>query len=107
VTGAVTTNTLTATPNPSVKEIVKPNGSNLYARVQVKSARNFKISGYVTGSAGRVQTTVSQHIFFSSQQTFTITNALYEQDIVQSTNINSTVTTGTASGQTTVQDELN
>lgn len=105
VTGAVTENTLTS-PAPAVTEHVHPAGSNLFAVIQVNSLRNFEISGYVVGSAGMVQTTVTQKITFASKQDFRLTDTTYDQDITQSTKINSIVTTAGDSGTTTSNDEM-
>lgn len=106
VTGELTTNTLTA-PSPTVLENVHPKGSDIYAMVLVKSARHFTISGYVIGSEGMVQTSVAQNIDFSNKQTFTITDTQYVQDILQSTSIDSEVTTNSKSGNTISHDQLN
>lgn len=106
VTGEVTQNTLTA-PSPTVLENVHPKGSDIYAMVLVKSARHFTISGYVIGSEGMVQTSVAQNIDFSNKQTFTITDTQYVQNILQSTSIDSEITTNSKSGNTISHDQLN
>lgn len=93
VSGAVTYNNLSATPNPNVVENINVDGQgNITGTVSVTSNRNFQITGYVEGSAGKVTTTVAQNITFSNSQNFNITATDYQQDITQNTQIYSTTT---------------
>lgn len=93
VSGAVTYNNLSATPNPNVVEKINvDNQGNITGTVSVTSNRNFQITGYVEGSAGKVTTTVAQNITFSNSQNFDITASDYVQDITQNTQIYSTTT---------------
>jgi Peptide N-acetyl-beta-D-glucosaminyl asparaginase amidase A len=93
VSGAVTHNGLTAAPTPKVTENINVDGNgNITGTVSVTSGRDFAITGYVQGSAGKVTTTVDQNIAFSNVQTFNITASEYVQDIVQNTQIYSTTT---------------
>ncbi len=93
VSGAVTYNNLSATPNPNVVENINVDGQgNITGTVSVTSNRNFQITGYVEGSAGKVTTTVAQNITFSNSQNFDITASDYVQDITQNTQIYSTTT---------------
>lgn len=91
VTGAVTANTLSASPNPIVTENIKA-GNNVTGTVTVKSNRAFEISGYVVTSAGTVSTSISQAIDFSSKQRFKLTDSVYSQNITQSTTTQSWTT---------------
>ncbi len=93
VSGKVTYNNLSATPNPNVVENINVDGQgNITGTVSVTSNRNFQITGYVNGSAGKVTTTVSQNIAFTNSQNFDITATDYVQDITQNTQIYSTTT---------------
>ncbi|MGC8724862.1 MAG: peptide-N4-asparagine amidase, partial [Acidobacteriota bacterium] len=93
VTGAVTQNTLTAAPNPTVTENLTPTASGVTGTVSVASARNFEIAGYVQTSHGKVKTTVQQTVNFSNAQQFTINNTSYIQDIKQATEVTAKTTT--------------
>ncbi len=93
VSGAVTFNNLSTTPNPNVVENINVDGQgDITGTVSVTSNRNFQITGYINGSAGKVTTTVSQNITFSNSQNFNITATDYVQDITQNTQIYSTTT---------------
>ena len=99
VTGAVTSNDLSGTPNPNVTENLHVDDQgNITGTVSVTSNRNYSISGYVETDKGRVDTTVAQNISFSNVQTFDITSTVYQQDINQSTVANSTTTQVDAAG---------
>ncbi|MGA2964614.1 MAG: peptide-N4-asparagine amidase [Terriglobales bacterium] len=100
VTGGVTTNTL-AVPVPSVTEHLNTSPSgNLSGTVNVKSSHNFEISGYANTSHGLVTTTVAQNIAFDSLQYFKLTNVEYEQNINQTSTLQSVVTTRDDTGKT-------
>ena len=92
VSGGVTHNGLTAAPNPNVVEKLNTSNGNITGTVSVTSGRDFAITGYVEGSAGKVTTTVSQNILFANLQNFNITSTNYVQDITQNTQIYSTTT---------------
>jgi hypothetical protein len=93
VTGAVLTNTLAAAPTPVVTENVKTDASgNITGTVAVTSARSYAITGYVMTSHGRIQTTVAATLAFANNQSFTITQSDYVQDITQSTTVDSKTT---------------
>ncbi len=105
VSGAVTTNTLSASPSPNVQENLKTSGNGtITGTVAVTSARNFTISGYINTARGQVQTTVTQSINFSHQQAFNIGATTYIQDIAQNTSIFSTETQTDEAGTTTTSD---
>ena len=100
VTGALTKNTLTAAPNPTVTENLKV-GNTITGTVKVASNRHFTLSGYVNTSHGKVTTTISEGVNFSNNQSFNITNTEYVQNITQSGSVTNTTTVATA-GQPTV-----
>jgi peptide N-acetyl-beta-D-glucosaminyl asparaginase amidase A len=90
VSGALTGNTLTAAPNPTVTEnLMTDAGGNITGTVSVSSVRQFTVEGFVNTSHGRVETRVAQDINFSSVQTFNITNTAFIQNIAQRTDIDS------------------
>jgi hypothetical protein len=93
VTGEVTQNTLTSGPNPTVKENLKTDASgDITGSVSIASARNFRISGFVKTSHGRIDTDVQQTVNFSNVQNFTINANVYVQDITQNTQVTSKTT---------------
>ena len=100
VTGGVIADTV-GTANPAVAENLSTDASgNLSGTVSVTSGRQFKVSGFVNTSHGRVDTQVVQHIDFANSQSFNITadGALYVQDITQSTKIGSTTSNQSKGG---------
>ncbi len=73
-----------------VDENLKTNSSgDITGTVTVGSTRNYSITGYLSTSHGKVETTVAQIIEFKNSQTFDITSSVYTQDIQQSTTVNS------------------
>ncbi len=107
VSGDILENTLTA-PSPQIQENIK-NHSNgdITGTVSVSSNRQFKISGYVDGSAGKVKTTIQQNVDFSNVQAFDITSSVYAQDIEQLTSIATTTTERRASGTVVDTEQVN
>ncbi len=100
ITGAVTTNKLTA-PAPTVTEnLHTAKNGDVTGSVNVKSAHKFQISGYANTSHGPVTTTVAQDINFGSLQNFKLTDIEYEQNIKQTSTLHSIVTTQNARGKT-------
>jgi hypothetical protein len=97
VTGAVTVNTLGA-PNPVVTEDINNSGQEITGTVSVTSARDYTITGYIDTPQGRIETSVEQNVDFSNQQTFDITSSTYQQDIVQSTSVDTTTTRTDSNG---------
>jgi hypothetical protein len=94
VSGALTANTLGATPAPIVTENLQTDASgDITGSVTVSSARAFRVSGFVYTSHGRVDTDVHQQINFSNVQNFTINAATYVQDITQNTSVESRTVT--------------
>ena len=96
ITGAVTQNTLSAAPTPTVTEDLgtDPAGDDT-ATIKTSSARHYTLAGYVNTSHGRVVTRIDQEIDFSNDQNFVLSAAAFTQDIVQST----AITTGTLTRQ--------
>jgi hypothetical protein len=66
---------------------------NTIGTVDVTSARQFTISGYVNTSHGRVVTTVNQSLNFLSVQTFNVNGLTDIQDLTQSTTVKAKTTT--------------
>ena len=81
VSGGLIKNSLTAAPNPVVKENLNVGTSAISGGVTVSSNRNFVISGFVNTSHGKVTTTISQKLTFSNNQTFDINSTQYIQNI--------------------------
>jgi hypothetical protein len=96
VTGGVLSNNLAAEPSPVVTSNITTDSSGTSSGpVSVTSNRSFAITGYVNTSHGRVETTVSQKMSFSSVQNFQVnpnTN-LDVQDLVQATTVDAKTTT--------------
>jgi hypothetical protein len=95
VSGEVTSNTLSAEPNPQVTEDLTTTNGVTTGTVSVGSKRNFSITGYVNTSHGRVETTVEQKVDFLSTQTFNVNaNTGYDlQNAVQTSTVDSETTT--------------
>ncbi|MHB1936020.1 MAG: peptide-N4-asparagine amidase [Acidobacteriaceae bacterium] len=90
VTGGILSNTLTAAPTPVVMEnITAAAGPTYTGSVSVTSKRNFKISGYVNTSHGRVETTVEQNVNFQSTQEFDVNATTDDQNAQQLTTVDS------------------
>jgi len=104
ITGAVTDNTLTG-PSPVVAENINAQPTFIKGTVNVNSKRSFQIAGYIQTSRGRIKTTVSQTVNFSSHQLFNITGTEFVQDISQATSVASTTST-TGGGAATVTNQL-
>jgi hypothetical protein len=96
ITGAVTQNTLSAAPVPTVTEDLgtDPAGDDT-ATIKTSSARHYTLAGYVNTSHGRVVTRIDQEIDFSNDQGFVLSAAAFTQDIAQTT----AITTGTLTRQ--------
>ncbi|MGB7845354.1 MAG: peptide-N4-asparagine amidase [Candidatus Acidiferrum sp.] len=90
VTGAVTANTISGAPTPSISENLKTDASgNITGTVRTASSREFIVAGYVKTSHGTVHTEVHQSVGFKNRQNFTITAAQYVQDISQDSEVDS------------------
>ena len=94
VTGALTSNTIGTGPNPAVTENLQTDASgDITGSVAVTSSRQFGVAGFVNTSHGRIDTRVQQSVNFSNVQNFTINATTYDQDITQSTAVQSLTTT--------------
>ncbi|HTU48794.1 MAG TPA: peptide-N4-asparagine amidase [Bryobacteraceae bacterium] len=90
VTGGILSNNLAAAPSPVVTEhLTTAKNGDITGTVSVTSTRNYKITGYLNTSHGKIETTAGQIIQFSNTQNFQITAAAYVQDIHQSTTTSS------------------
>jgi hypothetical protein len=103
VTGAITTDTLTA-PNPVVVENLNV-GSTIVGSVGVRSQRAFTIAGYANTSHGKVTTNVAQTVAFDNNQHFNITESTYTQNISLGSSLYSTTTTSGGGAPTTVKTQ--
>ena len=102
VTGAITKNTLTAAPSPVVTENLNVQATFVKGTVDLKSNRNFVISGYVNTSHGKVTTKVAQTVNFFNNQYYDITSTLYLENISLGSSVWSTTTTSRGGDDTTV-----
>ena len=98
VTGGVLSNTLGASPSPTVTEDITAGTGPTYTGTEtVSSNRTFAISGYVNTSHGRVETTIDETVKFLSTQEFDVNpSPPYSPDIQnaqQSTTVDSKITT--------------
>lgn len=94
VTGAVTSNTLTA-PDPQVTGSIDNNG---IGSITVASNHDYSISGYVDTSTGRITTTVVPSVGFTSTTTYTDTT----WTIDRTATVTGTTTIAPDAGATTV-----
>jgi hypothetical protein len=106
VTGALTKNTLAASPTPVVTENLNATSTAITGNVKVTSNRSFVLSGFVNTSHGKVITTLAQGESFANRQSFKINNSTFQQDISQATDVH-TQTTVAASGKPTVTNVRN
>jgi hypothetical protein len=91
--GGLLSDTLSAAPAPVVSEnLSKDSSGNISGTVGVSSARSYSISGWLTTSHGRVETTVNGKVNFSNNQKFTIDSSQFIQDIAQSTTMDVSTT---------------
>jgi hypothetical protein len=91
--GQLTQDTLSAAPIPTVAENLNTDSSgNITGTVGVTSQRKYTISGWITTSHGRVETTVDASVNFSNNQNFIINATQYVQDITQGTQVDVTTT---------------
>ncbi len=92
VTGALTADTIQL-PNPQITTDIHTNSNgNILGTVNTSSQRQFRLSGYVNTSHGKVTTILEQSVNFSNLQGFKITPNIYVQDISQLTPVSSQLT---------------
>ena len=100
--GGLTKDTLTAAPIPTISEHLNTDPSgDITGTVGVTSQRKYTISGWVTTSHGRIETTVDASVNFSNNQNFVINSVQYIQDITQGTHVDVTTTTEQAERKAT------
>ncbi len=99
VTGSITRNTLAA-PAPVLTSNITQNNGIASGTVLTTSQHDYTISGTAITSHGAVTTTVAQVGRFSNSQSFTVSDTVDDQDVVQRTDTVSTVTTASAGRQT-------
>jgi hypothetical protein len=106
VTGAVTSNSLTANPstNVTVNDNLDSNGNGT-ANITESLNRNFTISGYVNTSQGKVTTTIDETVNFVNNQQLTnfaspVVNVV-DEDLTST--VDATVTTAAVAGTSVVQ----
>ncbi len=106
VTGAVTANTLNATPVVDVVENITtaPDGS-ASGTVSVTSNRQYTITGTANTSHGPVMTQIDTKIAFSSVQQLATTDTVYTQDAVQNTNIDALTTRTAGKNTSTIHEQ--
>jgi hypothetical protein len=94
VTGAVTSNNLTA-PNPTVVNTVSLNSSGIGSgTITTSNSHDFTISGYVNTSHGKVSTTVQENVNFKNVTYIDLTSSGEEiQNEVQTSTVDAHVTT--------------
>jgi len=95
VRGGLLSNTLAAAPAPVISQNISvgAGGTTFTGTVAVASNREFEISGYLDTSHGRVLTTVAQSVNFLSTQTFNVSPSTDIQDVRQTTQVDSRVST--------------
>jgi NAD(P)H-dependent FMN reductase len=100
VTGAVTVNTLAASPTvTTTPNLITSSVGVVTGTLRTSDKRSFTIKGYVVGAAGKTVNTLQQVSTFSNTQSFHIADTKYVQNIVQTTDI--TITTKSANAGTT------
>lgn len=88
VSGAITSNTLTAAAAPSISnQIVTDSSGNVSGTLTTSSRRNFSIAGYIQTSHGRIDMVVAQKMRYQNKQSFTINASDYVQNIDQITEV--------------------
>ncbi len=107
VTGAVTTDTLAASPTVKVEESLNTAADGTVSGpVTVSSSRQWTISGYVVTSHGRVSTTVQGTNSFSNMQDEKVSNTEYKQNITQQTTQQEVTTTVSSTGTVQTQHDV-
>jgi hypothetical protein len=94
VTGGLISDTLTDAPDPTVTEnITTSAGPSYTGTIDTSSTRNFAIRGWVSGSRGRVETTVTERVGFKNDQTFDVNASTDVQNVQQLTTVDATSVT--------------
>ena len=105
VRGALTADTLTA-PVPVIQSQITDTNGTVSGPVSVTSRRRFMVAGYVQTSAGKISTSITQTIGFSSVQQFDMSAAKNSQTARQMTTVSSVTETQTPAAVFTRHDEF-
>jgi hypothetical protein len=87
-------NTLSTAPDPAITENITASAGPTYTgTVDTSSTRDFSIRGWVNTSHGRVETTVTEKVAFTNDQTFDVSPTTDVQNVQQLTTVDSTSVT--------------
>jgi hypothetical protein len=106
VHGALTADTLTANPVPTIQSHIVTAKGDVSGPVSVTARRRFTIAGYALTSAGKVTTKITQTVAFSSAQHFEISAAQNTQSLQQTATVSSLTETQTPTALWARQDEF-
>ena len=105
--GGLTSNTLSAAPDPTIKEnITASSGPTYTGTVSTSSTRDFAIRGWVNTSHGKVETTVTQKVGFTNDQTFDVSPTTDVRNVQQLTTVDSTSVTKQGWWETTTEEHF-
>ena len=91
VTGGLVLDTL-GDPNPVSSQSVSTSDGTTTGTFTVRSARSFRIKGFVNTSHGRVDTEVAQHVELENLQTVRIAGPAFDQSVKQRSTVRSSTT---------------
>ena len=106
VRGAVTADTLSAAPSPTVRSGIVTVDSETRGPVSVTSTRRFTLAGYVLTSQGRVDTRIVQSVRFASAQQFDLSPLRQVQNTQQAAALASVTTTRSRAGTVVRRQEF-
>ena len=107
VTGGLISNTLSTAPDPAITENITASAGPTYTgTVDTSSTRDFSIRGWVNTSQGRVETTVTEKVAFTNDQTFDVSPATDVQNVQQLTTVDSTSVTKQGWWETTTEEHF-
>lgn len=105
--GDVSTNTLTAAPNPQVDESLNTAADGtISGAVNVRSEREYTLSGFVNTSHGRVETTVQVNTSFANLQDEKVSGTEFKQNLQQTTDLQEVTTTTDNTGTVRRQHDV-
>lgn len=105
--GDVITDTLTAAPSPQVEESLNTAADGTVSgAVNVRSARDYTLAGFVNTSHGRVDTTVQVTASFANLQDEKVSTSEYKQNLQQTTDVRSITTTTDSTGTVQRQTDV-
>ena len=100
IKGEVSSNTLKAAVAPTItNKIAIDSSGNVSGTLTTSSLRDFKISGYIQTSHGRIDMVVSQKMNYQNKQAFTINSSDYVQNITQDTDVDTDTSISSNEGQ--------